>query len=152
MPGDAVDARLVEVLECVLRAADITEADEASVGTHGCACARAAAAEDQVFEGLHRLEVAVHHDRHGGVSSLGRRWSADAAPDDDLVLRLQRVNHIEHGEVEARQLLGIDPEAIGRVAGTKDIHLAHPLSAAQGIGEIQLVETIEVIGIKLTFA
>ena len=109
MASDEVDCRLVEVLKGVLRPAHITQSDQAAIGAAVADHARGAAGKHQVFELLHRAQVALHQHRQvGGIVGRCRR-AADAAAHHDLVLGAQGVLHIQNREVEAAELGRIYP-------------------------------------------
>ena len=109
MAGDAIDAGSVEVLEGVLRAAHITQANQAAIRASCSGLTSATTGKDQVLELLNRLEIAVDQDRKGCGGSLRCWWTTDRAADHDLVLSLEGIDDIHHREVETRQLLWINP-------------------------------------------
>ena len=149
MPSDAIDARLIEILEGILSTPYIPQTDQAAIRAFSRGLASWAAGEHKILKLLHRFKIAIHQEWEGGVRSLWCRRPTNTATHHNLVLRLQRIHHINDGEIEASEFFRIHPQPIGRIAGSIHRDLPNPLSPRQGVSQIQLIQAIEIAGTKL---
>ena len=80
-------------------------------------------AHDDVAEFLLGDQPALGGDRVGEFLALGRGRPADLAGGIDGVLRVDGVDEVVDRDVELGQLVGLDPEAHGVLAGAEHLHV-----------------------------
>src|SRR3546814_5668151 len=84
-------------------------------------------AQLDVAEGLYRRQLPVDDDRRGGALAVGVGRRAHAAGRDQHVLPADGGIDLGRAEVEAHQLVGVDPDAHGARRG-EQLELPHARS------------------------
>ncbi len=112
-----------------LDAGDVPEVEDRAVGV---------GAQDDVAELLRGDEASLGADGVGELLTSGDRLAADLAGWVYGVLRLQGSADLRDGDAELGELVGLDPDAQGVLAGAEDLDAGDALDAGDFVDQVDV--------------
>ncbi len=110
-------------------ARDILQADNRAIGIF---------ANYDLAKFLRRNEPALGGDGVGEFLAFRRRRAADLADGIDIVLRVDGGEDVANGQVQRREVLGLDPKAHRVLAGAENIDVGNPLQLRDLVDQIDV--------------